>query len=103
MFNARILDEISEIDTRCGIGWFSPKWMQIFASKKAFVVVYALAGMQMHVLSSYYIGVMSTTEKNFNMSTRLSGKIILEHSNPQHSIHFLWLKRLSFSFIFFLT
>lgn len=64
-----------EADIRCGIGCFYPKWLQILASKKTFVVVYALAGMQQFILSSYFIGTLSTIEKNFNMSSQMSGTI----------------------------
>ncbi|XKL63602.1 hypothetical protein PGB90_005966 [Kerria lacca] len=74
--NIKIHDgKISKKDTKCGIGCFYPKWLQIFASKKTFVVVYALAGMQHFIISSYGIGTMSTIEKSFKMSSRKSGLI----------------------------
>ncbi|XP_065222982.1 solute carrier organic anion transporter family member 74D-like [Planococcus citri] len=63
------------MDTECGIGCFFPKWLQFLASKKTFVIVYALTGMQANMLSAYYVGTMSTVEKNFNMSSRMSGII----------------------------
>lgn len=66
-----------EEDTKCGFGSIYPKWLQIFASKKAFVVVYALAGMQQFIVSSYSVGTMSTMEKNFKMSSRQSGKRVV--------------------------
>ncbi|XP_065222460.1 solute carrier organic anion transporter family member 74D-like [Planococcus citri] len=64
-----------ESETRCGFGCFYPKWLQILASKKTFVVVYAFAGMQQFIIGSYFIGTLSTIEKNYNMSSRMSGII----------------------------
>ncbi|XP_065220372.1 solute carrier organic anion transporter family member 74D-like [Planococcus citri] len=62
-------------ETKCGIGCFYPGWLQLLASKKVFVVIYSLAGMQLAMLSSYHVGTLSTVEKNFNMSSRMIGMI----------------------------
>jgi len=35
-------NEVPDETTRCGFGCFSPEWLQVFASKKAFMVVFAL-------------------------------------------------------------
>lgn len=74
----RVYEEttIAKEDTKCGFGCLSPKWLQIFASKKTFVLVYALAGMQQFIVSSYSIGTTSTMEKSFRMSSQQSGMYV---------------------------
>lgn len=58
--------------------------MQIFASKKVFVIVYAIAGMQQFAMASYSIGTMSTIEKNYKMSSQQSGKVNLLHKSIRY-------------------
>lgn len=45
------------------------------------MVVYALAGMQQFVLGSYFVGTLSTMEKIFNMSSKMSGTYMIPISS----------------------
>lgn len=69
-------DEISEPtveDTVCGIGFFKPKWLQVFASKKVYVIMYGILGFNQLMLSSYSNGTLTTMEKRFKFSSQMSG------------------------------
>ncbi|XP_025419065.1 solute carrier organic anion transporter family member 5A1-like isoform X2 [Sipha flava] len=62
-------------ETLCGIGFFKPKWLQVFASKKAYVIVYGILGFNQLMLSSYFNGTLTTMEKRFKFSSQMSGII----------------------------
>ncbi|KAL5240236.1 hypothetical protein ACI65C_007646 [Semiaphis heraclei] len=62
-------------NTVCGIWLFKPKWLQIFASKKVYVLVYGLLGLNQFMLSSYFNGTLTTMEKRFKFSSQMSGII----------------------------
>ncbi|XP_025194151.1 solute carrier organic anion transporter family member 5A1-like isoform X2 [Melanaphis sacchari] len=62
-------------DTVCGIWLFRPKWLQIFASKKVYVIIYGLLGLNQFMLSSYFNGTLTTMEKRFKFSSQTSGII----------------------------
>lgn len=70
----KTLDEAAVEDTVCGVWFFKPKWLQIFASKKVYVLVYGLLGLNQFMLSSYFNGTLTTMEKRFKFSSQMSGK-----------------------------
>uniref|UniRef100_A0A8D8WWD8 Solute carrier organic anion transporter family member n=1 Tax=Cacopsylla melanoneura TaxID=428564 RepID=A0A8D8WWD8_9HEMI len=59
--------------TRCGLGGFTPNWLQSLRSKKSYVLVYGLLGMNQFCLGSYMVGTLSTMEKQYKISSRTSG------------------------------
>ncbi|XP_075211114.1 solute carrier organic anion transporter family member 74D-like [Lycorma delicatula] len=62
-------------DTRCGfLGWY-PKWLQILASTKAYVLIYGLIGMGHFAISSYLTGTITTIEKRFKIPSQTTGII----------------------------
>lgn len=61
-------------ETVCGIGFFKPKWLQVMASKKIYVIVYGLLGFNQFMLSSYFNGTLTTMEKRFKFSSQMSGR-----------------------------
>lgn len=61
-------------NTLCGIGFFKPKWLQVLASKKVYVIVYGLLGFNQFMLSSYFNGTLTTMEKRFKFSSQMSGR-----------------------------
>ncbi|XP_050421876.1 solute carrier organic anion transporter family member 74D-like [Adelges cooleyi] len=65
----------SDEDTSCGLWIFKPKWLQVFASKKAYVIMYGLLGFNQCILSSYFNGTLTTMEKRFKYSSQMSGII----------------------------
>lgn len=60
-------------DTACGIWLYKPKWLQFFASKKAYVLVYGLLGLNELMLIAYFSGTLTTMEKRFKFSSQMSG------------------------------
>jgi hypothetical protein len=65
-------DELDN-ETRCGLGPLKPSWLQILASKKAYVAVYGLIGTAQFALASYFIATISTMEKRFKIPSQTSG------------------------------
>lgn len=63
--------------TDCGLGQYSPKWLQSFASKKTYVIVYGMIGMNQSAIGSYFVGTISTIEKRFRFPSSTSGKFML--------------------------
>ncbi|PSN49396.1 hypothetical protein C0J52_12004 [Blattella germanica] len=62
-------------ETRCGLGSWQPEWLQKFASKKTFVLVYGLIGMIDTSIQAYNGATISTIEKRFKIPSRTSGII----------------------------
>lgn len=69
----KTLDYPADENTDCGVWLFKPKWLQIFASKKVYVFVYGLLGLNQLMLSSYFNGTLTTMEKRFKFSSQMSG------------------------------
>lgn len=64
-------------DMRCGLGCFSPDWIQQFATKKAFLVVFSLLGVIQGMTWSYFTATITTLEKRFKISSQTAGKSII--------------------------
>ncbi|XP_065345620.1 solute carrier organic anion transporter family member 74D-like [Cloeon dipterum] len=62
-------------ETRCGLGPCNFDWLQRFASKKAYVVMYGLVGMSHLAITSYFRGTISTLEKEFQIPSSFIGLI----------------------------
>ncbi|XP_046981251.1 solute carrier organic anion transporter family member 74D-like [Schistocerca americana] len=67
--------EAAESDTLCGLGRWTPAWLQPLASKKAYVLLHGLIGMNTFALGSYFVATISTLEKRFKIPSRTSGLI----------------------------
>lgn len=68
------MSDTTDNDTVCGIWLFKPKWLQLFASKKVYVIIYGLIGLNQFMVSSYFSGTLTTMEKRFKLSSQMSGK-----------------------------
>ncbi|CAB3383925.1 Hypothetical predicted protein [Cloeon dipterum] len=68
-------EEALEKETRCGYGFVRFPWLQRFASKKAYVVIYGMIGCFQFALASYFVGTISTMEKRFQIPSTFSGVI----------------------------
>jgi len=64
-------------DEMCGFGFCSPQWIQQFATKKSFVVVFSLLGVVQGMGWSYFTATISTLEKRFQISSQTAGRIML--------------------------
>lgn len=58
----------------CGIGSWRPDWLQKFASKKAFMVVFSLLAIIQSMCWSYFTATITTLEKRFKISSQTAGK-----------------------------
>jgi len=67
------LDDETDVDYQCGIGAFKPQWIQKFATKKAFMVVFTLLGVIQGMTWSYFTATISTLEKRFKISSQTAG------------------------------
>lgn len=72
----QILEEYDE-DTVCGLGFFKPRWLQPYATAKAYLILYSLLGIVHGSYYSYLIGTLSTLEKRFAFKSKISGTIMI--------------------------
>ncbi|XP_068238435.1 solute carrier organic anion transporter family member 74D-like [Palaemon carinicauda] len=63
-------------ETRCGFGFFKPKWLQYLAKKEMYILVYCLTGMTHGMFFTYTVSVLSTIEKRFGLTSKETGTIL---------------------------
>uniref|UniRef100_A0A1B6M0J5 Solute carrier organic anion transporter family member n=2 Tax=Graphocephala atropunctata TaxID=36148 RepID=A0A1B6M0J5_9HEMI len=63
-------------ETRCGVLGCYPSWLQILASKKTYVVLFGLVGMNQLAIGSYAVATITTLEKRFKIPSQTSGIIM---------------------------
>ncbi|KAK3879849.1 hypothetical protein Pcinc_015613 [Petrolisthes cinctipes] len=63
-------------DTRCGIGSCSPGWLQWFATKEVYMLVYSLVGVTQGMFFTYSVSVISTIEKRFKLTSKETGLLL---------------------------
>lgn len=73
--NGITADDFDDINERCGLGCFTPDWIQQFATKRAFMVVFTLLGVIQGMSWSYFSATISTLEKRFKISSETAGKM----------------------------
>ncbi|XP_054274192.1 solute carrier organic anion transporter family member 74D-like isoform X1 [Macrosteles quadrilineatus] len=59
----------------CGILGFYPQWLQFFASKKTYVILFGLVGLNQLAIGSYAVATITTLEKRFKIQSLTSGII----------------------------
>lgn len=67
--------DVSE-DLRCGLGPCSPKWLQSFANKKAFLVTFCITWVLQGMYYTYFVSVITTIEKLFQLQSKTTGLIM---------------------------
>ncbi|CAL8069741.1 unnamed protein product [Orchesella dallaii] len=70
-------------DITCGIGPFQPEWIQKFASKKAFMVVFSLLAIIQSMCWSYFTATITTLEKRFKISSQTAGIVMTGNEMSQ--------------------
>ncbi|KAK7086589.1 hypothetical protein SK128_027749 [Halocaridina rubra] len=60
-------------ETRCGIGPCKPAWLQRFATKEAYMLVYCMVGVVQGLFFTYSVSVISTIEKRFKLTSKQTG------------------------------
>lgn len=69
-------DSDDESDTRCGWGPISPGWMSIFVSKQGFLVFFCMAWVLQGLYHTYFVSVITTIEKLFQIQSKITGIIM---------------------------
>lgn len=63
-------------DTECGLGPCAPRWLQSFASKQAFLAVFCLTWVLQGMYYTYFVSVITTIEKLFQIQSKTTGIIM---------------------------
>jgi len=67
-------DRASKEDIICGYGPFRGKFLQRFATKKCYILVYGILGLVNSARWSYFNGTINTMEKRFKIPSKTLGK-----------------------------
>lgn len=71
-------DEESEAEAnRCGLGLFSPDWIQKHATKRMFIIVFGILGVIQSMSWAYFSATLTTLEKRFRLSSRTAGQFLI--------------------------
>jgi hypothetical protein len=60
---------------RCGLGPFKYGWMQKFATRRAFILIYSLLAVVQSMSWAYFSASITTLEKRFKISTKTAGRL----------------------------
>ncbi|XP_042216210.1 solute carrier organic anion transporter family member 74D-like isoform X2 [Homarus americanus] len=63
-------------DTQCGLGPCKSKWLQWFATKEMYMLVYCLVGLTQGMFFTYSVSVLSTIEKRFKLTSKETGILL---------------------------
>ncbi|XP_065566171.1 solute carrier organic anion transporter family member 74D-like isoform X2 [Artemia franciscana] len=63
-------------DTKCGIGPFQGDWLQKFANKQSYIIVYSIIGTFQSMFFTYFVAVLTTIEKQFRFKSRTTGVVL---------------------------
>ncbi|XP_067009126.1 solute carrier organic anion transporter family member 74D [Anabrus simplex] len=69
-------DETNDEDLKCGLGPCAPKWLQVFASKQAFLVIFCITWVLQGMFYTYFVSVITTIEKLFQIQSKTTGIIM---------------------------
>ncbi|CAB3375266.1 Hypothetical predicted protein [Cloeon dipterum] len=61
---------------QCGLGRWAPSWMQALASKQAFLVVFCVTWVLQGMYYTYFVSVITTIEKLFQIQSKTTGLIM---------------------------
>lgn len=68
--------KVDSLDYSCGIFNFRPKWLQKFARKQVFLLVFCLTSVLQGCYFTYIVSVLTTIEKLYQLPSRTTGFII---------------------------
>lgn len=60
----------------CGLGPFAPAWLQKFASKQSFLIVFCLTWVLQGMYHTYFVSAITTIEKLFQIQSKITGIIM---------------------------
>lgn len=67
---------IDESDTECGLGPCAPSWLQVYASKQTFLIVFCIAWVLQGMYHTYFVSAITTIEKLFQIQSKITGIIM---------------------------
>ncbi|XP_076067989.1 solute carrier organic anion transporter family member 74D-like [Oratosquilla oratoria] len=70
------LEDFDDTGTRCGFGSFKPDWLQCLARKEMYILIYCINGLTIGMFFTYTVSVLSTIEKRFKFSSKITGVIL---------------------------
>ncbi|KAK0085042.1 hypothetical protein PV325_005888 [Microctonus aethiopoides] len=68
--------EFDDTDISCGWGPCRPHWLQFFATKQAFLVTFCLTWVLQGMYYTYFVSVITTIEKLFQIQSKTTGIIM---------------------------
>ncbi|XP_011313611.1 solute carrier organic anion transporter family member 3A1-like, partial [Fopius arisanus] len=68
--------DFDEADISCGWGPCRPSWLQLFATKQAFLVTFCLTWVLQGMYYTYFVSVITTIEKLFQIQSKTTGIIM---------------------------
>lgn len=68
--------EFDDADVSCGWGPCRPHWLQFFATKQAFLVTFCLTWVLQGMYYTYFVSVITTIEKLFQIQSKTTGIIM---------------------------
>ncbi|XP_071535324.1 solute carrier organic anion transporter family member 74D [Panulirus ornatus] len=70
-------EEVGEGEFVCGLGrWCSPSWVQRLATKQMFLIVFSLTSVLQGMFYTYFVSVLTTVEKLFQLKSKTTGIIM---------------------------
>lgn len=69
--------DTGEEDTICGFGCFKPRWIQKYATPRAYLILFSIIGVIHGCYYPYVTSILSTLEKRYAFKTKVSGTILL--------------------------
>ncbi|GFT22265.1 solute carrier organic anion transporter family member 4A1 [Nephila pilipes] len=64
-------------DDLCGIGTFTPRWLQKFADPKFYLLVFGALAVLQGAYFTYFIGIITTLEKRFAFRSKVTAYIMI--------------------------
>lgn len=78
-------------ETVCGIGSFKGKFLQKFANKNSYVVLYGILGCVMGACGPYLTGTLTTLEKRFKIPSTKTGTFNISQTNFKFSAYLYFI------------
>ncbi|KAK3930526.1 Solute carrier organic anion transporter family member 74D [Frankliniella fusca] len=69
-------EDLDVEEMHCGLGVCTPRWLQIFASKQAFLATFCITWVLQGMYYTYFVSVITTIEKLFQIQSKTTGLIM---------------------------
>lgn len=75
--NNNLIEDPDVRSTTCGLGTWTPQFLQKFASPKIYLIFFCLNGIVQGIYFTYLIGISSTLERRYAYDSKITGIILL--------------------------